>query len=205
MFKALVNYNHTPDKDWLGDDYLIYDRSDSEEYLKDFPQDKIIYTPNVGQVDFDKLSYLIDNYDTLPDVFLWCKTNLFKYITEEEYALVKNNTVFTPLLKQNHNTYTDKYGLVCYYQGGMYYERNDSWYLNVLDSRVKSWGEWAQIFALPNPTFIPFAPGGNYILTRETIHKYGRDFYESMRDLLPYCQNPGEAHLAERSYYLMWA
>lgn len=205
MFKILVNYNFTPDKEWLGDDYIIYDRSDSDEYLKDFPKGKVKKTKNVGQVDYDKLSYIVDNYDKLPDVFLWGKTNLFKYISPEEYELVKDNKTFTPLLTKNHKTYSDNNGPVCYYSGDIYWERNTSWYLNVLSSKYfDSYGEFAQAFLLPNPPYIPFAPGGNYILTRDTVHKYSKDFYDKMRDILPYATEPGESHMCERSYYSLW-
>lgn len=206
MKALLINHNFTPD--WLktsGLDYVICDRSISKEYLKDFPQNRIIYTKNVGNVDYDKLSFLVENYDTLPDVFLWGKTNLFKYISEEEFAKVKDNQTFTPFLTQTHKTYSDKNSPVCYYQNGMYYERNDSWYLNEVQGKyVQSWSDWAHEFQLPILPYIPFAPGGNYILTREKVHLYSRDYYEKMRTFLDYTQLPGEAHCAERSYYLMW-
>lgn len=205
MTKILINYNFTPDKEWLGDDYLIYDRSDSKEYLKDFPQEKIVYTENVGNVDYDKLCYIIDNYDDLPEVFLWGKTNLFKYITPEEYEIVKDNKTFTPLLTQEHKTYSDRNSPVCYYSAGMYHERNDNWYLNQFGTKYfNSFNEFAQNFQLPNPPYIPFAPGGNYILTRDTVYKYGLDYYKRLASILPYCQLPGEAQMMERAYYLMW-
>lgn len=205
MFKCLVNYNFTPDKEFLGEDYLIYDRSDSKEFLKDFDQSKIIYTENVGQVDYDKLWYLIDNYDSLPEVFLWGKTNLFKYITPEEYDKVKDNKVFTPLLTQNHKVYSDNLGVVCYYQGGIYHERNDSWYLQQFPTKYfSSYSEFAHNFQLPCPFHIPFAPGGNYILTKETVHKYGEDYYKKLASVLPYAREPGEAHMLERTYYTLW-
>ena len=63
MKAILVNYNYTPD--WLNDydfDYLIYDRSDIYEWLKDFPKKRIINTKNIGNADYDRLNYLIDNY-----------------------------------------------------------------------------------------------------------------------------------------------
>ena len=45
MKKILINYNFTPDPTWIGDDYLIYDRSDDGiDHLKDFDKDKIIKT-----------------------------------------------------------------------------------------------------------------------------------------------------------------
>lgn len=206
MFKCLVNYNFTPDKEWIGDDYLIYDRSDDGiDHLKEFDPSKIKKTENLGQVDYDKLCYLIDNYDNLPDVFLWGKTNLFKYITKEEYELVKDNKVFTPLLTKSHSSYSDETGLVCFYSGEIYHERNDNWYLNQFGTKyVHTMQHWLSALMLPSPPYIPFAPGGNYILTRDTVHKYSRDFYRKIASSLPYCQEPGEAQMAERSYYLLW-
>lgn len=205
MKKVLVNYNFIPDKDFVGDDYLIYDRSDSEEFLKDFDKEKIIRTENVGQVDYDKLNYLIDNYYDLPEVFLWGKTNLFKYITPEEYELVEDNKTFTPLLTKGHRTYSDNNGQVCYYQGDIYCERNDSWYVGQLGYKhFKTFSEFAQEFQIPNPSYLPFAPGGNYILTRDVVHKYSVDFYQKLASYLPYARDPAEAHMIERAYYTIW-
>ncbi len=205
MNAVLVNYNFTPD--WLKDynfDYLIiYDRSEGDDYLKDFPH--VVRTKNIGNVDYDKLTYLIDHYDDMPDVFLWGKTNLFKYITKEEFDLVKNSRDFTPLLTKNHNTYMDHNGVVCFYDDtGMYNERNDSWFVNSMPHQFANYGEFARYLNLPNPPYLAFPPGGNFILTKERVHHYGRDFYEKMRNTLNYCQLPAEAHMAERTYYSLW-
>ncbi len=204
----LVNYNFNPE--WLLDypelsPVTISDRSDDgvERDLERYG--RVVKSANRGDVDYDKLSYLVENYDNLPDVFLWSKTNIFKFISKEEFDKVKDNQFFTPLFTKNHKTYSDRYGVVCKYEAGWYMERNDSWYLSVLPhNNFNNFGDWAKNFGLPNPAYIPFAPGGSYILTREKVHKFGRDFYEEMRSYLPYCQTPGEAHLAERSYGLMW-
>lgn len=207
MFKCLVNYNFTPDPKWIGDDYIIYDRSDDGvDHLTEFDPAKIIKTENVGQVDYDKLNYLIDNYDNLPEVFLWGKTNLFKYITPEEYERVKDNKTFTPLLTRDHEEREDHHGYICYYGSGIYHERNDNWYFNMFTHKyVHTFNEWANLLFLPHSlSYIPFAPGGNYILTREVVHKYSRDFYVKMASMLPYCQLPVEAQCAERSYFLLW-
>jgi len=207
MKAILVNYNYTPE--WLKDsdlDYLIYDRSDGDNYLKDFPQERIIKTENIGNVDYDKLSYLVENYDTLPYVFLWGKTNIFKYVAPEDLEKALQNKVFAPLLKYDHKTYSDSVSQVCYYRAGMYYERNDSWYLAEHPAHhYQSYGDFAKDFNLPNPQYLPFPPGGNYILTREKVQSYARDFYDNLRSILPYTQLPGEAHMLERSYQTIWS
>ena len=178
----------------LTDDYLIYDRSDCG-------LEKRIPRENLGDADFDRLTYIIDNYYNLPDVFLLIKSNLFKYISKEEFDLVKDNQVFTPLLTKNHKVYEP----VCRYNGEIYEEINNSWYLaSVPAKNFSSYRDFAEAFHLPNPPYLQFAPGGNYILTRETVHKYARDFYEQLASILPYCEKPGEAQMIERSLYNIW-
>lgn len=191
------------DTSWIAeetDDYFIYDRSGNVELPHKVSRE------NRGDADYDRLSYICDNYYDLPEVFTLIKSNLFKYISKEEWDAVKNNQVFTPLLTQNHKTYSNQHGMVCYYQDGMYYEINNSWYLHDVPARdFNSYSEFAKYFHLPSPDYLPMAPGGNYILTRETVHKHGLAFYEALRDLLPYCERPGEAMLIERAYMSIWS
>lgn len=207
MFKVLVNYNHQPDAQLL-DNALIFDRSD-DGVQYDFGSAEVKKTRNIGNVDYDKLGYLIDNYDTLPDIFLWGKTNLFKYIEPEAYDKVKDNTDFTPLLSQNHRIYRDSLGIVNFYDTGMYYERNGlwtgEWPEEFVGGRFQTVNDLARYLCLPQlPLYLPFAPGGNYMLTRERVHRYSRDLYEAMRKTLEYAMLPPEAHWCERLYFILW-
>lgn len=204
MFKVLVNYNFTPDKDFVGDDYLIYDRSDSKEWLKDFDQSKIFYTENIGNVDKDKLTYLIDHYYDLPEVFVWGKTNMFKYVAEKDFWDAVDRAVYTPLLKHDHATYSDADGVVCFYKDGMYWERSDSWYFWQFHHVFQNYNAFAREFQLPTPAYIPFNPGGNFILTRDKVLQYSKDYYEKLRSALVHAQLPAEAHAMERSYFTIF-
>lgn len=200
--KVIATHYGDHDISWIPEyskgDYLIYDRSDCGLQNR-IPRD------NLGDADFDRLTYIIDNYYNLPDIFVLTKSNLFKFITPDEWDKVKDNTDFTPLLTQNHPTYSDDQGIVCYYQNGMYYERNNSWYLNSVPAMYfRSYADFAHEFMLPNPDYLPFAPGGNYIVTKERILRYGLDMYERLAAILPYCQRPGEAQMIERSLFTLW-
>lgn len=224
MKAVLVNYNYDPT--WLKDydlDVVLYDRSDDQFFSagsgggqllpRDLTQYGEVYkTKNLGDVDFDKLSWLVDNYDTLPEVFLWSKTNIFKFVDEKDLKKALKNKVFQPLLKYDHKIYSNQFGEVNKYigtaYGKMYAEANNSWYFHAgLDSsgRFKNWNEWARTFHLPVEPFIPFAPGGSYILTRERVHRYAKDLYAAMCETLPYAQRPVEAHCCERSYFYLWS
>lgn len=209
MKAILINYEFVPE--WLKDsglDYEIWDRSETQGLLDGFPADRLRKTENRGNVDYDKLTWIVENYDALPDVFLWGKTNLFKYVTPERFEEVKNAKEFVPLLKYDHPEVMCDWAPsipFSFYQDGIYHDLNNSWYLNVVPAyRYRTYGEFAKDFLLPSPAYLPFAPGGNYILTRAVVHRYGRDFYDKMRSILPYCQLPGEAQMLERTYYTLW-
>lgn len=196
--KYVLTHFADPDPSWVTDytsDYLIYDRSGCG-MSNTIPRD------NLGDSDYDRLSYIVDNYYELPEVFLLSKSNLFKFMPQEEFDLVKDNQDFTPLLTKHHKVYEP----VCRYKGDIYEEINNSWYLASVPAKYfQNYGEFAKAFLLPNPEYLQFAPGGNYILTRERVHRYARDFYDELRSILPYCQRPGEAHFIERTYYTLWS
>lgn len=207
MKAILVNYDTDPA--WLKDypelDVTMYDRTDTGVDHDLTQYGAVYHTENKGDVDYDKLSYLVENYDNLPDVFLWGKTNIFKFVDEPDLKKALKTNDFSPLLKYNHRVYSDQFGQVNFYRGDMYYERADSWFLNALQAKYfKTWEDWCLRFGLPREAYIPFAPGGNYILTKDRVHKYSRDMYDEMRSYLPYTQRPAEAHACERSYYYLW-
>ena len=119
MIFVVSRYNQ--DVEWLKkytDNPIIYDRSEE-------PLENAVKIKNIGTDIADKFKFLIDNYDNLPDVAVYTKCNLFKYITKEEFDEVKGNRTFTPLLTKNHQ---EKQG-VCFYKDGIYWEVNNYWYL----------------------------------------------------------------------------
>ena len=202
MKAIFSNYNFTPS--WIKDydfDYLIYDRSDNKDYLKDFPQDRIVYIENKGTDIYDKFTYIVDNYENLPKIVLLSKSNIFKYITKEEFDKVKDNKTFTPLLTQNHKTYLP----VCYYENGMYYERNDMWYLNSHPCENKMIPhELQEILGISQMEYLPFAPGSNYIIPKENLMKHTKEFYQKLRSYLEWDRYPGEAQIMERGLYTLF-
>ncbi len=169
----ISRYNQ--DIDWVKeytDDYVVYDRSDT-------PLNESIVVPNIGHCDYDKLTYIIDNYDNLPEVFVLTKANIFKYIGQDELDVVIRNKDFTPLMSKRHKVYSDQLGQVCFYESGIYWERNNDWYTSAFPCKYfNSFNVFAKEFGLPMPKYIPFSPGGNYIVTRERIHLYPKDFYD---------------------------
>lgn len=200
MKYVLSRYNQ--DTSWIRDytsDYILYDRSE-------IPEEGAIVVPNLGTDIADKFSYIIDNYDNLPDVVLLSKCNLFKYITKEEFEAVKDNEIFTPLLTQNHKVYKRDGVDICFYKDGMYFEKNDGWYLNAHPCRnPQTQNLVANMIGIADMAYVPFAPGSNYILTKENIRQNTKQFYQTLRSYLMWDRYPGEAQLIERGLFTIWS
>lgn len=188
--KWILNaYHDNEDCKQYTDDVVLYDKKDL----------------NVGANIYDYMCYIVDNYDNLPELMLFGKTNMFeRHITKEEFEKVKDNKTFTPLLTQNHRTYSDNDGVVCYYENGLYYERNDFWYLREHPTKtVNSRNELIKILKL-DKKYVGFAPGGCYIVPRENILQHPKELYEKLKDYTLWNQHAGESYMIERGLYNLW-
>ena len=202
-FLMVSNYN--ADISWIldyTDNYIIYDRSDTDEWTKPFDQSKVRRVKNIGWDIYDKLTYIIDNYENLPNSMIMTKGNIFKYITKPEFDIICNNTYFTPIFTKHHKTYMPDF---FYGKDGMYNEINNSWYLNALPTKYFSnYNQFIKPFGLEVPKYLKFAPGSNYIVTKENIQKHSKSFYEQLRRCIDYSALPGEAQIIERFLYILW-
>lgn len=192
----LSRYNHDIDylKDYT-DDYVLYDRSE-------LPIPSSIVVPNIGSDIYDKFTYIIDNYDNLPDVAVYTKANIFKYITPLEFEKIKDNKTFTPILTQHHKVYEP----VCRYVDGMYEEMNNMWYLGSHPCKTAMIPyELQEVLGIGSKEYVKFAPGSNYILTKEDIHRHPKEFYVKLRSYLEWDVYPGEAQIMERGLYYLWS
>jgi len=191
----VISRHHNQDISWVGQyapTMILYDRSDDP-----LPGANVV--ANIGTDIFDKFTYIIEKYDNLPPVMLLAKANLFKYITPEEFELVKNNSFFTPLLTMYHETKED----VSYYENGIYWEVNNKWYLGAHPTKYDP-DMIMREMGIDKLKYIPFAPGSNYIVTRQNVMKKPKEWYIKMRDYLGWAVYPGEAQIVERGLYTIW-
>lgn len=195
---VVSRYNQ--DVNWIGEyspSAVLYDRSEH-------PLPGSIIVPNLGSDIVDKLHFIISRYNNLPDVAVYTKANLFKYISKEEFDQVKDNKVFTPLLTMNHKTYKDQGGKdVCYYKDGIYWEINNGWYLHQHPCKHDP-REVMNTLGIDTLEYVPFAPGSNYILTKEDIRKHPVEFYQKLFNYLTWAVYPGEAQIIERGLYTVF-
>lgn len=201
---------YNTDISWIAEyaqSMILYDRSDE-------PIPGSIIVPNLGSDIADKLHFIITNYNNLPDVAIYTKANLFKYITKEEFEAIKDNKNFTPLLTMHHKEtkydgtqeYVRRHGTdkdVSFYKDGIYHEINNMWYLN--EHPVKhNPKEVMKTLGIDNLEYVPFAPGSNYILTAQDIRKHPIELYIKLYNYLTYAVYPGEAMIIERGLFTLF-
>lgn len=194
-FALISAYNN--DLSWIPEvfeNYVIYNQGE--------PKVGTVQRSHLGADLLDKFSWIVENYDNLPETVMFIKANLFNYITKEEFDAICHNKTFTPLLTQNHRVYEP----VCRYENGIYLERNDSWYANHYPHKFfTDYNSFAREMGLPELEYIPFAPGANYIVPRENILKHPKAFYQKLIGYLDYTSYSTEAQMCERALYSIWS
>lgn len=198
--------NWRNDISWVEDyteDYFVYDKSDNL-----LVSDRVFKSENVGFNVYDICSFCYYNYDILPELIAFLQGCPWDHICRETFDKLIYNETFTPLEDYSHvkESYAHKKDV-----DGGYMEINSNWYLK-LDPPYKhrwynSYDEFIDdmLVGVPHSKWIRFAPGGQYIVPRENILKYSRNFWGKLMGTVSYDQYPMEAHLIERALFTIFS
>ena len=195
--------------DWIGqytNDYIVYDKSGHLQETQ-----RIKHQKNVGYNIYDYMDYIISNYKSLPDICVFLKANVFQHCKKETFDKLIKNNFFTPIEDYSHIAESAWHKKAL---DGGYMELNNSWYIY---SHQQTYGsEVCRYFTSYNafldlmfhnpqyPQWIRFAPGAQYIVPRENILFYTKEFYEKLLGFVDYHQIPVEAHVIERALYYIF-
>jgi hypothetical protein len=188
------------------DNYIIYDKSNSIQN-----DDKVIKLEDVGYNIYDYCHFIVNNYDSLPDLTAFLEGNPFDHCKKEEFDKLIRSNSFAPI------EYYGKYPANVFEQrdeNGGFMEINNSWYIQ---AHIKSFGSRVnrffsdyndfldEMFDNPeHPRWIRFAPGGQYVVPKNNILYYSKDFYSKIMKFVDYCDLPSEAHIIERALYYIF-
>jgi len=201
----VTSFNH--DISWINDytqNYLIFDKSCSLQET-----DKIKHQKNVGYNIYDTFYFIVNNYNNLPDVCVFIKGNVLNraepHCTKEKFDRIINNNILTPIESYEHIVQSQAQILD---ENGGYMEINNSWYINAVGVK-KFFNSFDQFL---NTVFEDavhrhwnrFAPGANYIVPKDNILFYSKDFYKRLMGYVDYHQTPSEAHVLERAMFTIW-
>jgi len=207
LFGVFSNYNHIPATELLHrvSDFVILDQSNDKnikKVLKGRFKHRVVGTLHCGHNLIDYLSFIIENYDTLPDYTLFGKGNMVpRHITLEDYelntALLQEDVV--PMFSPSYVEQNARVATVT--ATGWYKEKNNDWYVRFSRHRFFSslndmgrflysnWVDW---------DFIPFSPGACYLVSRERLKDIPIANYFCLRSILEYDFFPSEAWMIER-------
>lgn len=205
-FLVVSSFNN--DVSWVPlrtNNYVIYNRGTTPISYK-IDKTKVITTPNIGYNLYDYFTFIIDNYDHLPERTIFTKGNVFpRHATESYFDQVSNSDIFRPI--EDPSMHEPKRPSAFFSSGGEYHEINNSWYMKEYSKRYFSDYNDFLKFCFKNPIlpkYVRFAPGACYIVPKDNILKLPKIFYQNLLEFISYTPLPGEAHIIERSLYTLW-
>jgi hypothetical protein len=149
-------------------------------------QNKIIELPNIGREGHTYLTYIIDNYDTLPDYVVFFQGDPIFHCRQLDERLTK------ALKEISERSAKD------------FIPMTDVWHTATLDGCQGHPGlpireVFARLFGPPpdEKTF-GFGSGAQFIVSSKLIKTRSKEFYEKVRKLLAYTVNPIEGYVIER-------
>jgi len=227
-FLCISNYNNN--LDWVANysnPHLIYDKTwaggvsdnDGTEILpptnlkQQYPDYCITNGSPNGYNISDYMTFIIDHYNNLPDVTVFVKGNIVgRHISQEVFDKLINSKCFAPiedwqLHDPNQLALQNGYAMISGDGGWM--ERNDSWYLHHSKHPTKYFSSYNEFMRFcfvnpPEPNYVRFPPGGNFVVPKQHILKYDKIFYENLRTFTNHTRVSGEGQLIERALYTIW-
>ena len=240
MNKKIVVSNYNSDLNWLKKTYtygfgpnntIIYNRGNDGRNWNQFGT--VIQQPNIGANQYDILTFIIDNYDNLPDITIFLKGNIFKpfegnlesnknkpltyYTTEKRFIQTLNAEVY---FSAWYNP--DRYITCPETPKSMLDEGLMQQPLNYCDFSTNSDLEHRYFYHpyqvldwcfvdFPKEQTIKFLPASNMALPKKNILNYSKGLYEKLKHIINYepdysfnCNIPAECYLLERIFYMIW-
>ncbi len=227
-FFCISSYNN--DLDWLknyDNPHIIYDKTWNGGYknndnkikippsnLKEkYPAFNTIRANNKGYNITDYLTFIIDNYDSLPDVTVFLKGNIIgRHVREEVFKKLVNNNYFTCIEdrgKYNLKQKSLRNGNAIISCEGGWMEKNTSWYLRHHKHPTKYFTSYNKFLSYTFkdpvlPKYIRFPPGGCFVVPKYCINKYNKTFYKNLKLFAEHSRVSGEGQLIERALYTIW-
>ena len=206
-FFVVSNYNN--DISWVEeytDNYIIYDKSNT------LPEgNKIIKLKNVGYNIYDICHFIVENYNNIPDITAFLQGNPFDHCKKETFKKLIYNTYFTPIEDYSHIPESKAHKKSI---DGGYMEKNTSWYFGAHRQEhgskvVKYLSSYNQLLdeifeSSEYPQWIRFAPGAQYIVPKENVLFYSKEFYKKLMGYVDYHRIPAEGFALERAMYYIF-
>jgi hypothetical protein len=199
--------------DWINyiidmvDQIIIYNKGENDNLFKTFEPNekvKIIKMPNIGRIDHSIAHYILENWDSLPDVFISLPGSILMctrkgvYLTamRKRFDLIdKYKGYYSPRF---HKVNSKKYNYtIDDYQAEGQCNRNNNPFIK---SEYRDFIEWKEKLIDTRPIHY-VGMRGMFIVAKENILHINKEIYENLLTSLSVGDNIENGHFAER----IWA
>lgn len=202
-------------------DKLIISRyNENVDWIKEYDFDYVVYNKgselgisinhvnkdNVGENQKDIFSYIVENYNILPNSIGFIQAYPFDHCKKETFDLLIKNNTLTRLEDYKHLIPCANVD-----SQGYYFERNDNWYIAAHNNHMNQTCQFNSFDSYMQSLFvdyshldiIPFSPGSQIIVEKERILNYPIKFWKHLDSILNR-RSMTEGHIIERSLYLIF-
>ena len=206
MNKKIVISRYNEDISWINNysyDYIVYNKGEKIEEVHN-----VLNVENIGNNQRDIFQFIVENYDNLPNIIVFVQGNPYDHCKKEKFDKLILSEQFTSLesyedIIQSNAQTLDKYG------GFM--EINNSWYINHYNNTLGQTCAWTSFNHFMDSCFVNyvsnhwnrFAPGSQYIITKEIAHHYPKNFWKFLMNVLNK-NHMTEGHVIERSLWMIF-
>ena len=192
----------------IGIPFTIYDQSDQEYFQRKVSGFENVFSrPNVGHSLSNIFEYITENYDSLPDLVIFVKSNVLpRHCTKDYFHQNIENNYFTHLLHLDSVQVDKRHS--DYLAPGFFMEVNDSWYAQTKNHKLFCGFNQFYKFLFANnqvPKFLVFSPGACYIVESERIRNYPKSFWQALDFISSYQFFPMEAYMVERALSMIFS
>lgn len=196
MFFVVTRFNENIE--WVRkytNQYLVYNKGNSCTGLLNWED-----TENVGGNQRDVAKFAFEYYSQLPELILFCQGHVWDHCLEDVFKQLIQNDCFTPI-EHYTNMQTNAY---CRITDG-YEELNNSWYIQAHNFTFgktcpyESFDQFMDKYFInyTHLDWIRFSPGSNYLVPKQNILKYSKNFWLSLMHEMDEL-NGTTAHIVER-------
>lgn len=211
-FVVVSSFNH--DLSWLprySDDYLIFEQGCGSGLPSAINREKVRFVMNNGSNFKDYFSFIIENYDNLPEVVYLIKGNVFpRHVRQHVFDTYTNKKESCSIIdRKKHHVH---FPLDFFDSKNRYCEINSDWFVHTgapwkyfqdLDSFLQHFDK-----SFKPKMYTRFSIGAQYIVTRELIRGIPKQMYEDLSEIVSHEGRPigytAECYIVERGLERLW-
>jgi hypothetical protein len=202
------------DLSWLprySDNYLVYEQGSGSGIPPQLAKERVQFVKHCGANFSDYFSFVIENYETLPETVYLIKGNIFpRHVSQSKFdALIQTDPPFSFVDPKAHQPH---FPLGFFNSAGLYYEFNSDWFSNTKVPR-KYFDTVNGMLQFLDPDskrrlYSRFSIGAQYVTTREIIRKLPKAAYVKLLNIVTHDGRATgytlESYLMERVLEHLW-